>query len=207
VLSLVDVTKTYDYRPVLNRVNLTLSEGGFYALTAPNGSGKTTLLQLMAGIVKPSEGKLLWDGQAFQAKARQHVGAVFQAPMVYGDLSAVENLMLFARLYGLARAKTVAAEWVKRVGLEDAAGMKARSFSKGMLQRLAIARSLLHSPRLLLLDEPFDGLDAPSVTLTKALIQERRRAGATIFMVTHQADDAKPADEHLTIRHGGVVTA
>ncbi len=205
MLSLAAVSKSFDYRPVLQHVDLSLVPGRFYALRAPNGSGKTTLLQLMAGLIKPTEGNVLWAGRPLRTRERRHLGAVFQAPMVYGDLSATENLALFAKLYGLHRPKQVALEWVRRVRLETALELKARSLSKGMLQRLALARSLLHSPQLLLLDEPFDGLDSESVALAKRLVAERLDAGATIFMVTHNDADLEQADDCLTIRHGGVV--
>ncbi|MDQ0188396.1 ABC transporter ATP-binding protein [Alicyclobacillus cycloheptanicus] len=205
MLALADVTKEYDFRPVLANVNLTLEPGKRYALTAPNGSGKTTLLHMMCGLSRPSRGAVTWQGKPLSARARRQMGVVLQQGFLYGDLTAVENLLFYARLYGLSGARKLAQDWVQRVGLNDAADLKVKEFSKGMKQRLSLARALLHEPALLLLDEPYDGLDRTSRQLFQDVLSDRVRSGATVFLVTHQEDEARFADTHLTLQYGRLV--
>ncbi|QQE76937.1 ABC transporter ATP-binding protein [Alicyclobacillus sp. SO9] len=205
MLMLENVGKVFDYRPILEEVSLSLEPGVHYALTAPNGSGKTTLLEIMAGISRPTKGMVMWENHRLSVRDRRHIGAVFQQPMVYADLTAVENLELFARLYRCRNPKTLASEWLERVNLHHAAEERVRHFSKGMRQRVALARAMLHQPRLLLLDEPFDGLDTDSVLLFGKLLKELKDKGTTLFHVTHSTSEASETDIRLTLRYGRLV--
>lgn len=205
MLALRHVSKVFDYRPILEDVTLVLEAGTEYALTAPNGSGKTTLLEIMGGISRPTEGQVLWGEKPLSSKNRGHIGTVFQQPMVYGDLTARENLELFARLYNCRNHRDVATEWLERVNLTYAASERVRTFSKGMRQRIALARAMLHTPSLLLLDEPLDGLDSSSRTLIQGVLSDLISQGTTVFKVTHDAEDAKQATVQLTLSFGRVV--
>ncbi|MCF8563399.1 heme ABC exporter ATP-binding protein CcmA [Alicyclobacillus tolerans] len=207
MLSLEFVAKEYNLQPVLDDINLSLAKGESYSLTAPNGSGKTTLLQIMAGLTQPTRGRVLWDNQPFRVKMRGRIGVVLQQTFLYGDLTGTENLSFYASLYGMKKPKQTADEWVKTVGLQDASDVKVKEYSKGMKQRLSFARALLHQPELLLLDEPFDGLDAKGSTLFKELLAEVVRSGSTVFLVTHQGEDAAQMQHRLSLRYGRLVAA
>lgn len=205
LLKLASVSKEYDLRPVLDEVNLTVRAGETYALRAPNGSGKTTLLQVMCGLTRPSRGTLTWADKPFTPDARRHIGVVLQQGFLYGDLTGEENLRLYARLYGCADPRSVASSWVERAGLSDADDLKVKEYSKGMKQRLSLARAMLHQPQLLLLDEPFDGLDAGGVRVFQRILQASVQEGTAVFLVTHHEQEAEGAAHTLTLRYGRLV--
>ncbi len=206
-LELRNVDMEYDLRPVLTGVTLALKPATTYLLTADNGSGKTTLLQIMAGLTAPTRGKVLWGDRPLVPAVRKRLGVVLQAPMLYGDLTGYENLVLFAALYGVAEPQAAADEWLARVQLEWARHQRVREYSKGMRQRLAIARAMVHEPSVLLLDEPFDGLDPSGRKVVEGLLTEARGRGATVFVVTHEAEHRFCPDHRLTIRQGRLVEA
>jgi len=205
MLSLDCVSKDYDFLPILDNVTLTLRLGHYYVLTAPNGSGKSTLLQIMAGIMKPTQGVVRWDGKPFSTQHRSLIGVMLQSSFLFGDLSGIENLNLYATLYGLQSSKTVVEDAIRFSGLKESSDYRVRDYSKGMQQRLSFARALLHAPRVLLLDEPFDGLDVETANRFKRkLLELVHERGTTVFMVTHQEADTVDAQTRLTLRHGFV---
>lgn len=205
MLSLVGVGKEYNLRPVLEDVHLTIEPGVSYLLSAPNGSGKSTLLQIMAGLTRPTAGKVLWDGNRLTPAFRKKIGVVLQQPMLFGDLTAAENLSFYGRVYAVPSPQKTAETWVERLGLSDAASLKVREFSKGMRQRLSLARALLHEPNVLLLDEPFDGLDTGAREGFRHLFADVSRKGTSLFMVTHQPDEIELNGPRLTLRYGRVM--
>ncbi|KPV42042.1 heme ABC exporter ATP-binding protein CcmA [Alicyclobacillus ferrooxydans] len=204
MLILEGVAKEYNLKPILEDIHLSLEPGQVYALTAPNGSGKTTLLQMMAGLVRPTRGRVLWDGGPIRTTHRRHFGVLLQQPMLYGDLSASENLAFYARLYGLPQHRQLVQSWLEQVGLGDTAAQRVRSFSKGMKQRLALARCFIHKPDVLLLDEPFDGLDERGRAILTRLFEQRINDGASVFLVTHREDEVRIAARRYTLRFGRV---
>jgi ABC-type multidrug transport system ATPase subunit len=204
-LALRDVDMEYDFRPVLTGVTLALEPATTYLMTADNGSGKTTLLKIMAGLAVPTRGKVLWGDSPLVPAVRRRLGVVLQAPMLYGDLTGYENLVLFAALYGVARPQAAADEWLARVQLDWAKHQRVREYSKGMRQRLAIARAMVHEPSVLLLDEPFDGLDSTGRDAVEGLLADTKARGATVFVVIHEAEHRIRADHHLTIRQRRLV--
>ena len=145
--------KRYGDKRVLAGVDFDVAEGQFLLVTGPNGSGKTTLLRLIAGLAAPTRGAL------DIAAARGQVGLVAHEPLVYAELTALENLDLYGRLYRVPERRERIGMLLERLGLWDARNERTRTFSRGMLQRLALCRAFLHEPALLLLDEPFAGLD------------------------------------------------
>lgn len=205
MLSLHDVAKEYDLRPILDDVSLTLEAGRRYVLTAPNGSGKTTLLQVMAGLSKPTRGHVKWNGKPLSPPLRKHLGAVMQETFLYGDLTGEENLRYYASLYGCRDAKWLAKQWLAAVQLTEAANDLVRQYSKGMRQRLSLARAMLHEPQLMLLDEPFDGMDESSTKVAQGLLQGVLERGGTLFLVTHHRTEQAATDVHVTLRHGRLV--
>ena len=209
--SVVRVTRlgyTVDGRTILRDVSLTIAPGSFIALLGANGAGKTTLLSLIATLRAPTRGSIELFGQSPRAHGRAlraRMGMIGHQSMLYDDLSARENLRLFARLYGVPSADDRAMRLLERVGLADRAADLVKTFSRGMTQRLSIARSLLHEPDLLLADEPFTGLDFESSQAISELLSDLHRAGRTIIMVHHDiAHSLALAGRIIVLRGGGV---
>ena len=168
-------------------MSFTLRTGDCLALFGPNGAGKTTLLRLVAGLLAPAQGTVHVNGVSLKegAAARAQVGLVSHASMLYGALTVRENVELAARLYGLADPSAAARDALALMRVADRADAPARTLSRGLQQRVSIARAMVHAPRLLLCDEPYTGLDdAGSAALTEVLT-ERREAGAALLLVTH----------------------
>jgi heme exporter protein A len=187
VLHAEGLVRSFGGRRVVDQVSFTLEAGACLALFGPNGAGKTTLLRLVAGLLAPHHGVVHVDGVPLRhgAAARAQVGLVSHASMLYGALTVHENVELAARLYGLAEPSAAARAALALMGVDDRADQLARTLSRGLQQRVSIARAMVHSPRLLLCDEPYTGLDdAGSAALTEVLT-ERREAGAALLLVTH----------------------
>ena len=172
------LTKRFGTKRVLAPLDLEVALGDVLLVTGPNGSGKTTLLRLLSGLVAPTGGELEL------AVDRSELGLLAHEPLVYRELSAIENLELFGRLYRVPERRERIGMLLERYGLWDERHERAGSFSRGMLQRLGLCRTLLHEPRLLLLDEPFNALDADGVELLErelaSLASER-----TLVVATH----------------------
>jgi len=187
-------------------VNLTLRAGRVTALLGANGAGKSTLMGVLSTTLRPSEGRVLFDAlDAVKAgpELRRMIGHVGHRPMLYGELTARENLEFFGSLYGLDSAQVN--PWLDRVGLTRAAGRAVSGFSRGMAQRLALARALVHAPALVLLDEPFTGLDPNGADLLLGLVREARARGAVVVLVTHDLALSDPlADDVVVLRAGRV---
>jgi heme ABC exporter ATP-binding subunit CcmA len=170
--------KAYGEKRVLRGVDFDVPRGGFALVTGPNGSGKTTLLRLCAGLALPSEGEL--DVQA----ERGEIGYLAHEPLVYRELTALENLDLYGRLYGVRERRERIGMLLERFGLWDARAERVASYSRGMTQRLALCRVLLHEPELLVLDEPYTALDAQGAELLDAQLAELHRQ-RTFVVSTH----------------------
>ncbi len=186
------VSKRYGTLWALRDVSLEIQPGEFVTLLGANGSGKSTLLKVMALVARPSVGRgefgargKLEDGAAVRAR----IGFVAHSTMLYDELSALENLEFFGRLYGVDSARQRAKESLAAVGLEERSDSVVRTFSRGMRQRVALARALLHQPGLLLLDEPAAGLDTEGQQWLARLLESLRDAGCTMVMSTHGAGE------------------
>lgn len=189
---------------ILRALNFSWHKGETVALVGANGAGKTTLLKVLSTLIKPTSGKLkLADGVTSQ-QWRRLFGAVFQESFLYDELSAQENLLFYQQLYGDAdRRKT---EYLLQlVNLLNVKDERTTAFSKGMKQRLSIARALIHEPMCLLLDEPFEGLDLASKKTIEAVLHERKRAGAGWILVSHDIDDAWRLCDRVVFLHDGTV--
>jgi heme exporter protein A len=177
--------KRYGDKRILRGVTLDVGDGDFLLVTGPNGSGKTTLLRLIAGLAAPSRGQLEVDVE------RAQLGYLGHEPLVYRELTALENLDLYGRLYRVPERRERTGMLLERFGLWDARHTRAGSFSRGMLQRLALCRTLLHEPSLLILDEPYSGLDDEGVRLLDRELTEH--AGRASFVVaTHEPERLAP---------------
>ncbi len=200
------LSKLFEMRPVLRDVTFVLPGGKTLALLGPNGAGKTTLLRVLATLTKPSRGQASVAGYDVQGDAdevRRVIGYVGHQPHVYDDLTARENLMFFARMYGLPDAAERALRLLERVGLRTRANERARTLSRGQLQRLALARGILNDPPVLLLDEPDTGLDENASTLLRELIEERLASGRTTIFTTHQLDRGLAMSDDALVLVGG----
>jgi len=185
------LTRRFGATPILRGLDLTVAAGETLALFGPNGAGKTTLLRTLAGLLRANEGEARVFGTALPggARLRRRLGYLGHESSLYRDLSPHENLRYYARLYGIEDPDRPQA-MLARVGLERFADRRVATFSRGMLQRLGLARALLHEPDLLLLDEPLTGLDPSGGELLAQLLAEQRSRGATVLMATHDLERA-----------------
>ncbi|MGD0997722.1 MAG: heme ABC exporter ATP-binding protein CcmA [Thermoleophilia bacterium] len=200
--------KAFGRRDVLRDVSFTVARGGFLTLFGPNGAGKTTTLRLVATLLRPSSGSVSVAGHDLKddpMPVRRAIGFISHNPLLYRDLTAQENLRFYADMYGVADAGRRIGDLLERVELSHRRYDVVSTFSKGMVQRLAIARALLHRPRVLLLDEPHSGLDAHAVDILDGLLDEIR-AEHTFVMATHNLRQGlELADQVMILDAGRVV--
>lgn len=204
------LVKAFGLQPVLRRLDLSINRGDYVALLSPNGGGKSTLLRLLAGLSKPTSGRITFGGWELPAEAaavRAQIGMVSHKVLLYENLSARENLRFFARLYNLPRAEAEARieTLLKRVGLARRQHDLVRTYSRGMQQRLSIARALLHDPHVLLFDEPYTGLDQDASRALDELLAEAHDEGHTIVMATHDLNRAATLASRVVILARGAV--
>jgi heme ABC exporter ATP-binding subunit CcmA len=200
------VWKFYGDYPALRDVRLEAEAGACLALIGRNGAGKTTLLRVVAGFSRPGRGKVrIFGNEPRETETRRQMGFIGHGISVYDELSALENLMLYAKLYNLRDPKKSAMEWLERTGLERVRNGLVREFSRGMRQRLAVARAFLHEPTVLLLDEPFTALDDKAIAVLQRLLREALLAGKTIVMSTHQLREALELATHVALLNRGQV--
>jgi heme exporter protein A len=191
-LSATDLVRTFGARRAVNGVSLTLAPGDCLALFGPNGAGKTTLLRLLGGLLRPTSGSAAIDGIALPGgtDVRSRVGLVSHPTMLYDALTARENIEFAARMYGVPDVRGAASAVLDRLGATSFADVRVRSLSRGMQQRVSVARAIVHGPSVLLADEPFTGLDTSGASALTAMLTELRDSGATIVIVTHNLDEA-----------------
>ena len=198
------VSKLFGSFAALRQVSVDFEPGRCYVVIGENGAGKSTLLRILAGLLRPSFGRVTVFGAFDPHEARERIGYMSHAPMLYDELTAQENLRYFASLYA-GRACLTPAEALRQVGLDPALDRPLGQYSQGMSQRTSLARVLLSAPELLLLDEPFSNMDVESARQMVALLSGFRQANRTIVLTTHQREQAAPiADWVLTLHSGRV---
>ena len=198
------VWKFYGDFPVLRDVRLEAAAGSCLALIGRNGAGKTTLLRIIAGFSRPGRGQVrIFGNPPRETETRRQIGFIGHGISVYDELSALENLTLFGRLYGLADPRRSALEWLERTGLERVRNGLVREFSRGMRQRLAVARAFLHEPSVLLLDEPFTALDDRAIAVLQTLLRQALAEGKTVILSTHQLREALELATHVALLNRG----
>jgi heme exporter protein A len=208
IIEIQNLAKAFGYLPVLKKVNLQIERGEFVALLGPNGSGKSTLLRLICGLSKPTAGTITVGGWSIPGEAeaiRAQIGLVSHKALLYDNLTAHENLAFYAKLYNLKDSQTKIDDLLERVGLSKRAHSLVRTFSRGMQQRLSIARALLHQPHVLLFDEPFTGLDQDAAVVLDTLLQDAHAEGHTILMTTHELDRAARLPSRIMILSRGTI--
>jgi len=199
-----DVWKFFGDFPALREITFSVDAGSCLALLGRNGAGKTTLLRILAGFSRAGKGQVqLYGGDPRESATRRKVGVLGHGIAVYDELSAFENLTLFGQLYELPDPKAAANEWLERTGLARVRDGLVREFSRGMRQRLAIARAFLHNPQLLLLDEPFTALDDRAIAVLQAVLKDGLSRGCTIVMSTHQLREAMELATHVALLERG----
>ena len=210
-LAVVDVARHFGRRKALSQINFTCEPGEIIGLLGPNGAGKSTLLSILATLVKPSAGRIEYGDRTADeggAGIRARIGMLGHDLFLYPELTARENLSFFADLYGLPDVPAVVARALDRSGLSTRGDDPVSSFSRGMRQRVALERALLHDPRLILLDEPFTGLDQVSTQALVGRLREQQQAGCIVILATHDLD---VADGLITravyLRNGRIVGA
>jgi ABC-type multidrug transport system ATPase subunit len=203
-VDLADVSRHFGRRRAVSRVTLTIRRGDVLGLLGPNGAGKSTLLGMLATLVTPTSGTITYGASARVAGpgVRGRIGVLGHELHLYPELSARENLEFFASLYGLS-AHDTAARSLESAGLADRGDDIVSSFSRGMRQRLAFERALLHSPRLVLLDEPFTGLDDSAVRVVSARVQRLAADGAIVVLATHDLDLADGLITRMAVVRSG----
>ena len=203
-LTFTDVSRHFGRRRVLNKVSFQLSAGEIVALLGPNGAGKSTLLSIAATLLDPSSGSVLYgEGtSASGAELRARIGVLGHELSIYPELSAAENLAFFARAYAVADVDRAVASALQRAGLDNRDDPVGR-FSRGMRQRLALERALLHEPRLVLLDEPFTGLDDAASSALRARLADLRGAGCIVLLATHDLETIDGLADRAVLLRGG----
>ena len=199
------VSKLFGSFAALRKVSVDLEPGRCYVLIGENGAGKSTLLRILAGLLRPTHGTVKVFGDSEPHDARARIGYMSHAPMLYDELTAEENLIFFAKLFSLPDPAERARRALEPVGLAHRAGDMVRTFSRGMRQRLAIARALLHGPRLLLLDEPAAGLDRQGLSWFGEPLARLRDEGVTVLMSTHARNESLDlATRAISLRGGRI---
>jgi heme exporter protein A len=202
------VAKRYGHERALAGVDLELGRGSLCALLGPNGAGKSTLLGILSTLIRPTAGKVGYHDGADEREPgsdlRREIGVLAHASLCYGELDAVENLRFFGGLYDVDGLDARIEELLVQVGLDAAARVRqARTYSRGMLQRLALARALLARPSLLLLDEPFTGLDRTGAAALAAALARAKETGAILFVVTHDLEAIADITDHVVVLRRG----
>lgn len=200
------LVKCFGPKVVLRGLDFRVQPGEFVALLGPNGAGKTTFLRILASLSRPSMGEVTMMGMRLPRQAgavRQRLGVVSHQPLLYGDLTAEENLRFFGRMYGVADLNHRIAEVLDLVGLTPRKGDLVRTFSRGMQQRLAIGRAVLHDPDIMLFDEPHTGLDQDACAMLDDVMRDVAARGRTVVMISHElARAADLASRYDVISHG-----
>jgi heme exporter protein A len=204
------LVKRFGLKTVLKGMDFQVDEGEFVALLGPNGAGKTTFLRILSSLTRPSMGFIQVAGYNLPAQAaavRRRLGVVSHMPLLYGDLTAEENLQFYARMYNIAHPEARIPEVLEMVGLVSRRRDLVRTFSRGMQQRLAIGRAVLHDPEVMLFDEPHTGLDQDACLMLDNVLREVAARGRTVVMTSHDLARVAALASRFDVLSRGVITA
>ena len=207
-----NLTKRFGDFIAVDNVSFAVEEGEVFGLLGPNGAGKTTIIRMLTGILKPTSGVAYiekYDIQKNPLEAKQLMGIVPEMANAYLDLSCLKNLLLIGELYGMRKNKRLekAGNLLELFGLYEKRNQKVKAFSKGMKQKLIVAMGLMNDPKLLFLDEPTSGLDVESARLIRNLTRKLNNAGTTIFLTTHNIEEANQLCDRVAIMNYGKIAA
>lgn len=204
------LVKRFGLKTVLRSLDFHVEPGEFVALLGPNGAGKTTFLRILASLSRPSLGKVSIAGHALPdqaAEVRRRLGVVSHLPLLYADLTAEENLRFYGRMYSLPNLDARISEVLDLVGLSHRRRDLVRTFSRGMQQRLAIGRAVLHNPEVILFDEPYTGLDQDASSMLDEVLRNVAALGRTVVMTSHDLARAEDLASRFDVLSRGVITA
>jgi heme exporter protein A len=210
VITVKKLVKRFGLKTVLRGVDFEVQPGEFVALLGPNGAGKTTFLRILASLSRPSLGEVTVAGHQLPHEAaavRARLGVVSHLPLLYGDLTAEENLRFYGRMYNIDLLEARTTEVLEMVGLLERRKDLVRTFSRGMQQRLAIGRAVLHDPDVMLFDEPYTGLDQDASSMLDDVLQTVAAAGRTVVMTSHDLARAEDLATRFDILSRGVIAA
>ncbi|MBI4759665.1 MAG: heme ABC exporter ATP-binding protein CcmA [Chloroflexota bacterium] len=210
MITVKKLVKRFGLKTVLRGVDFEVQPGEFVALLGPNGAGKTTFLRILASLSRPSLGQVTVAGHQLPHEAaavRARLGVVSHLPLLYGDLTAEENLRFYARMYGITNFQARITEVLEMVGLENRRHDLVRTFSRGMQQRLAIGRAVLHDPEVILFDEPYTGLDQDASAMLDEVLKTVAAKGRTVVMTSHDLARAEDLATRFDILSRGVIAA
>jgi heme exporter protein A len=202
------LTKSFGHQAALRGVDLSVAGGEFLTLFGPNGAGKTTLIRIVASLTRPTAGTVHLRGEDLGKAAtslRRDIGLISHNPLLYGDLTPDENLRFFARMYDLPDPKSRIDAVLAQVGLAARRRDPVRTFSRGMVQRLAIARAILHDPTIMLLDEPYTGLDLQAADMLRSVLQDLAASKRTVILTTHNLEQGLEMCDRAAILNRGRV--
>ncbi len=201
--------KTIGDKMILRGINLSIKKGESVAIVGPNGAGKSTVLKIIAGLTKATSGDIIIDGMDFKKDSyemKKKIGFLAHNSFLYDHLTPLENLKFFGKLYRVPNVEEKVKQLINEVGLGFFIHDPIRSFSRGMLQRIAIARAIIHDPEILLFDEPHTGLDQEAIKLLNDVILKMKANGSTVIMVTHDFQQAvQTCDRVIIFRNGKIV--
>lgn len=203
ILKTNNLCKDFKKQKAVNNVSITVRENSIYGLLGPNGAGKSTTLKMITGMLRPTSGKVLFNGHEWNRKDLEQIGALIETPSLYENLSAVENLEVRAKLLNIP--KTRIDKVLKMVDLQNTGRKKAGQFSMGMKQRLGIAIALLNSPKLLILDEPTNGLDPIGIQELRSLIRSFPSKGITVILSSHILSEVQLIADDIGIISNGIL--
>lgn len=198
--------KNYSYITAIDDLNATFEKGEFITLFGPNGAGKSTLLKILSTLLKPTEGFVTVGGFNLgkeRNEIRNIIGFVSHQNMLYENLTAFENLKFISTFYGIEKAEEICRKLLQNMSLYERREDPVKSFSSGMKQRLAIARTLINNPKILFLDEPYNGLDQEGIGNFSNILSELKNSGHTIFLTTHNIDEGLELSDRLMILNKG----
>ncbi len=203
MLTATNLTRRFGDRLAVENASLTLEPGQIFALLGPNGAGKTTTLRMLAGLIEPSSGSVTVDGLVMSpqtsSQVRGHVGFLTEAPGLWDHLTVRQNLMVYANLYGLPHSDRAVSDIMALFGIADRATQPAAQLSKGLKQRVALARTLLHQPDVVLLDEPTSGMDPESARDVRELVLRLRHEGRAVLLSTHNLDEVERLADRVAV--------
>jgi len=189
-ITVKNISKSYGGIIALKNIDLDIVKGEFVVVLGPNGAGKSTLLKVISTILRPSSGKILIDNKDNSEELRKLIGFLSHESYLYENLSALENLKFYAELYDISNPSEKARDLINKVELDSRADDLISNYSKGMKQRISLCRALLHDPEILLLDEPYSGLDLLAVSIIDELLNDLHSSGKTILMSTHSHEES-----------------
>jgi len=210
IITVKKLVKRFGLKTILRGLDFSVEPGEFVALLGPNGAGKTTFLRILASLSRPSMGEVMIAGYKLPneaAQVRARLGVVSHMPLLYTDLTAEENLQFYARMYGITNYAPRITQILEMVGLENRRKDLVGAFSRGMQQRLAIGRAILHDPEVVLFDEPYTGLDQDASEMLDEVLRSVAAKGRTVVMTSHDLARAEELATRFDILSRGVITA